>query len=137
MLPRNGGGGPKSGKKLPEETLGACRAPDYTATIARALRQGVGSGGGAAKQLERWTGASNRTVRGWLSGARGPSGEHLVLLARRSDAVLEALMALVFQPGQSGEDVVDTARRLIATALVTLDRREKRDVSGRSRKGSG
>lgn len=137
MLPRNGGGGPKSGKKLPEETLGVCRAPDYTATIARALRQGVGSGGGAAKQLERWTGASNRTVRGWLSGARGPSGEHLVLLARRSDAVLEALMALVFQPGQSGEDVVDTARRLIATALVTLDKREKRDVSGRSRKGSG
>jgi hypothetical protein len=72
-------------------------------------------------------------------GGRGSnsSGEHLVLLARRSDAVLEALMALVFQPGQSGEDVVDTARRLIATALVTLDRREKRDVSGRSRKGSG
>ena len=95
------------------------------------------NGGGAAKQLERWTGASNRTVRGWLSGVRGPSGEHLVLLARRSDAVLEALMALVFQPAESGEDVVDTARRLIATALVTLDRREKRDVSGRSRKGSG
>ncbi len=137
MLPRNGGGGPKSGKKLPEETLGACRAPDYTATIARALRQGVGRGGGAAKQLERWTGASNRTVRGWLSGARGPSGEHLVLLARRSDAVLEALLALVFQSSESGEDVVDTARRLIATALMALDRRQRPAASERSRKRSG
>lgn len=136
MLPMNRVGGPKSGKKLPEEMLGACRAPDYTATIARALRQGVGSGGGAAKQLERWTGASNRTVRGWLSGARGPSGEHLVLLARRSDAVLEALLALVFLPRESGEEAVDIARRSIATALMTLERREKRNGLGRSRKGS-
>ena len=136
MLPINRVGGPKSGKKLPEEMLGACRVQDYTATIARALRQGVGSGGSGAKQLERWTGASNRTVRGWLSGARGPSGEHLVLLARRSDAVLEALFALVFPPGEGGEELVDTARRLIAAALMTLDRREKRDGAGRSRKGS-
>lgn len=136
MLPMNRVGGPKSGKKLPEEMLGASRAPNYTATIARALRQGVGSGGGAAKQLERWTGASNRTVRGWLSGARGPSGEHLVLLARRSDTVLEAVLELVFPPGEGRLDVVDTARRLIAAALMTLDRREKREGVGRSHKGS-
>jgi hypothetical protein len=137
MLPRKGGSGPKSGKKLPEEALGACRAPDYTATIARALRQGVGSGGGAAKQLERWTGASNRTVRGWLSGARGPSGEHLVLLARESDAMLEALLALIFRSDANGEEALYTVRRLIATALAALDRREKAEVRERRRKRRG
>jgi len=30
----------------------------------------------------------------WFAGARGPSSEHLVSLARHSDAVLIALLAL-------------------------------------------
>lgn len=128
MLPRKDGRSTKSGKKLPKEAPGAWHAPDYTATIARALRQGVGTGGGGAKQLERWTGASNRTVRGWLSGARGPSGEHLIILARQSDTVLEALLTLIFPSSESGAGSLDAVRRLIATALVTLDRGEKPDI---------
>jgi hypothetical protein len=42
----------------------------------------------------RWTGASERTVKGWLSGANGPCGEHLVELMAKSDEVWDALRGL-------------------------------------------
>ena len=42
----------------------------------------------------RWTGASERTVKYWFAGERGPSGEHLILLARHSDAIVLVLLAL-------------------------------------------
>jgi hypothetical protein len=42
----------------------------------------------------RRTGASERTVKYWLAGERGPSGDHLIALARHSDAVLFMLLAL-------------------------------------------
>jgi len=42
----------------------------------------------------RWTGASERTVKYWLAGERGPSGDHLIALVRHSDAVLFMLLAL-------------------------------------------
>lgn len=48
----------------------------------------------ANKLAMRWTGASERTVKYWFSGERGPSGDHLVALARHSDAVLYVVLAL-------------------------------------------
>jgi len=42
----------------------------------------------------RWAGASERTVKYWFSGERGPSGDHLIALARHSDAVLYVVLAL-------------------------------------------
>ena len=42
----------------------------------------------------RWTGASERTVKYWLSGERGPSGEHLIGLAQHSDTVLLTILAM-------------------------------------------
>ena len=51
-------------------------------------------GMGPIKMAMRWTGASERTVKYWLAGERGPSGDHLIALARHSDAVLFVLLAL-------------------------------------------
>jgi len=42
----------------------------------------------------RWTGACDRTARNWMSGTGGPSGYHLLCLARESDAVLEVILAM-------------------------------------------
>jgi hypothetical protein len=42
----------------------------------------------------RWTGASERTVKYWLSAERRPSGEHLIALARLSGAVFRVVLAL-------------------------------------------
>lgn len=62
--------------------------------MAMALQAELGSAHRAIKSAMRWTSASERTVKYWFAGERGPSGEHLVSLARNSDAVLIALLAL-------------------------------------------
>lgn len=66
----------------------------YRKAIADALRREVGPTHQAIKTAMRWTGASERTVKYWLSGERGPSGEHLVALARHSDGVLMEILAM-------------------------------------------
>ena len=66
---------PKSGSKVP----GADRPKEV---------------GGATKTILRWTGASDRTARNSMSGAAGPSGYHLICLARESNAVLAAMLAM-------------------------------------------
>ena len=67
---------------------------DYRAAMAMALHAELGSTHRAIKSAMRWTGASERTVKYWFAGVRGPSGDHLVSLARHSDAVLIALLVL-------------------------------------------
>lgn len=67
---------------------------DYRTAIAMALHVELGSTHRAIKSAMRWTGASERTVKYWFQGERGPSGEHLVSLARHSEAVLIVLLAL-------------------------------------------
>lgn len=67
---------------------------DYRAAMSMALHAELGSTHRAIKSAMRWTGASERTVKYWFAGERGPSGEHLVSLACHSDAVLIALLAL-------------------------------------------
>ena len=83
---------PKSGNKVP----GANRPTEdqYLERIRDALRQELGGHGGATKTIMRWTGASDRTARNWMSGAAGPSGFHLICLARESNAVLSAMLAM-------------------------------------------
>jgi hypothetical protein len=39
-----------------------------------------------------WTGAEERTVKGWLGGANGPTGEHLEGLLRSSEVVYTKVM---------------------------------------------
>jgi hypothetical protein len=60
---------------------------DFSGLIATALRNDLGSTHQAIKTIMRWTGASERTAKNWLMGVNGPSGEHLVRLARHSDEV--------------------------------------------------
>ncbi len=62
--------------------------------MAMALHEELGSTSRSIKMAMRWTGASERTVKYWLAGERGPSGDHLIALARHSDAVQFVLLAL-------------------------------------------
>ena len=66
----------------------------YGKAIADALRRELGPTHQAIKTVMRWTGASERTAKYWLSGERGPSGEHLIRLAQHSDAVLITTLAM-------------------------------------------
>ena len=66
----------------------------YRKAIADALRRELGPTHQAIKTVMRWTGASERTAKYWLSGERGPSGEHLIRLAQLSDAVLITILTM-------------------------------------------
>lgn len=66
----------------------------YRKAVAAALRAELGPTHQAIKTAMRWTGASERTAKYWLSGERGPGGEHLILLTQHSDAVLMAILTM-------------------------------------------
>lgn len=72
--------------QLRPETVG------YRGTLAMALRLELGSTHRAIKTAMRWTGASERTVEYWFAEERGPSGEHLIRLARHSDRVFRMVL---------------------------------------------
>jgi hypothetical protein len=81
---------PKKGIVFPNnENLGP-----YPRAIAYALKCELGSTHQAVKIIRKWTGAGERTVKNWLAGISGPSGQHLVDLIRNSDDVLQVLLIM-------------------------------------------
>ena len=92
----------------------------YSLAIAAALRKDLRNTRGATKIVMQWTGARERTAKNWLSGVKGPSGEHLVGLVRNSDAVLLGLLELsgrtIDHPAQ-----VAVARAKLREAMEALD----------------
>src|SRR5271170_7289190 len=94
---------PKKGIVFPNgENLGS-----YPQAVAYALKCELGSTHQAIKIIRRWTGAGERTVKNWLAGTSGPSGQHLVDLIRNSNDVLTVLLIL------AGRRQVVAVQRLI------------------------
>jgi hypothetical protein len=88
----------------------------YPAAIAYALRNQLGTTHQATKIVMGWTGAGERTVKNWLAGISGPSGQHLVSLIRHSDDVLEALLILAArQQIMAAQKLVDMRNKLAKT----------------------
>src|ERR1700730_13096607 len=88
----------------------------YPATIPYALKNQLGTTHQAAKIIMRWTGARERTVKNWLAGISGPSGQHLVDLLRHSDDVLEVLLNLAGrQHIVAAPNLVDVRNKLAET----------------------
>ena len=85
---------PKKGIVLPNRNHAESAELSYAAAVAAALRADLGVTHQATKTVMQWTGAGERTVKNWLGGHSGPSGQHLVSLLRHSDPVLEALLRL-------------------------------------------
>jgi hypothetical protein len=107
---------PKMGKELPKSI-----SDQYADTISAALRIELGASHQAVKRLMRWTGASERTAKNWLSGTCGPSGVHLVSLMNRSDNVVDCVLALAGRrPALRMEQIVRT-REGLALILDQID----------------
>lgn len=85
---------PKKGKELHPSARRPRRHSAYAPAIARALGAELRGRGTSIKTVMKWTGASERAVKGWLSGTSGPSGDHLIDLLRRSDSVFQQVLAL-------------------------------------------
>ena len=62
-----------------------------------------------------WTGANEKTVKNWFSGRYGPSGEHLVALARHSDEVLGTFLAM------AGRENLMVVTKLVAAEEAIQD----------------
>ncbi|CAM5772741.1 hypothetical protein [Bosea minatitlanensis] len=89
---------PKKGKSFPGNGAngGGSQSSEtrFAVEIAVALKRSLGSTHAAVKTAAAWTGANERTAKNWFSGRYGPSGEHLVALARNSDEVLHAFLSM-------------------------------------------
>lgn len=101
---------PKKGTVLP-----------YPAAIADALQRQLGTTHQAVKIIRRWTGAGERTVKNWLIGVSGPSGQHLVELIRNSDEVLRTLLLLADRPQIAAAKKVFDARNKLAQTVQQID----------------
>lgn len=119
MVSKKGKAFPKIGNGFPD--LHHNDTNSYEMIIAVALRRELGGSRRAIKTLERWTGATPRTARNWLSGSTGPSGEHLMLLLRYSDEVFKAVLTEVNRDRPSAPERVAGARLLLADAISLLN----------------
>ncbi len=71
------------------------RANRFATEIAAALQRASAESGLQIKTVAGWTGANERTVKNWFSGQYGPSGEHLLVLARHSQEVFETMLGIM------------------------------------------
>jgi hypothetical protein len=106
---------PKKGNLLPLAENPLSTAVSYEQVIAKALRRELSGSHKSEKTMMRWTGASGRTVKNWVSGQRGPSGVHLIALMRNSDEVLKAVLNM------AGRRTEGTPENIAAVRIHLLD----------------
>ena len=92
-VPPKGNGLHKKGRELPQRAKREELARRYALVVAEALKEEL-QRGASIKAVMNWTGASERTVKGWLAGSSGPSGEYLLVLLRSSDAIFQRVLVL-------------------------------------------
>lgn len=90
---------PKKGKFFPKEDgykgeVGNQTNGCFIDEIGLALKRSLGDSRAGVKTVAAWTGANEKTVKNWFSGKYGPSGEHLIALARHSDEVLARFLVM-------------------------------------------
>jgi hypothetical protein len=68
-----------------------------------------------------WTGASERTVKSWFGGVSGPTGEHLIALARHSDDVFALIVRLAGRDQVEGRQNLRVVRQHLSDAVTALD----------------
>lgn len=82
-----------SGKEIPIQptTMGAT---DFALAISSALHREFGDTHAAVKTVVALTRANERAVKNWFLAKNGPTGQHLVDLARNSEEVLQLVLTL-------------------------------------------
>ena len=121
---------PKTGSKVPGANVSPTEA-NYLTEIRSALRRELGGTGAATKTIMRWTGASDRTARNWMSGSAGPSGYHLICLARESNAVLSAMLAMSGRAELALSSDIHAVEVALAKAAGALEVLKRQRAAGR------
>jgi hypothetical protein len=117
-VPPKGNGLPKMGKELP---ISPTASSSYALTIAEVLASELKGTRRAIKTVTKWTGASERTVKNWLSGRRGPSGQHLIALLGQSDALLERILVLTGRGSVIELRRLDALKETLVEAIAAIE----------------
>lgn len=118
-VPAKGKTLPKMGKELPMNR----RRPsmNYASVVADALTIELSGSNRAIKTVMRWTGASERTAKGWLAGTNGPSGKHLIALLGNSDTLFGKILKLAGRGSLIEAAHLQVLRNTMAEAVASLD----------------
>ena len=111
----------KKGKSFHRECLGRVSVSEIRQAISSVLAQELGGAGSAAKVVIRWTGASERTAKNWISGAYAPTAEHLIELMRHSDTVLAVVLELAGRGEAMTGDRLKNIRSELLDILSNVD----------------
>jgi len=126
MLPKMGRVLPEMGRVLPMESTGGAD-PSYALEIAVALQKELGQSHRAIKTVMGWTGASERSVKSWISGESGPSGGYLVALIRHSDKVLECVLHMADRHHAIATTKLPDIAKLMYEVLELFERATRED----------
>lgn len=83
---------PKTGRSLPPGSGGDGLPRRYAELVSLALKTELDDSRRTIKTVQRWTNASERTVKNWISGSCGPGGDHLIAMLIHSDTMLHMLL---------------------------------------------
>jgi hypothetical protein len=100
----------------------------FAKEIAAALQRASVGSGLHIKTVAGWTGANERTVKNWFSGQYGPSGEHLLTLARHSHEVLKTILAMMERKDLLvAQEIVEIELRIARLATLVQELKAERD----------
>jgi len=120
MPTKKGTGFRKSGTSFPTSAGNGSEHLSYARMISAALQKELCNERGATKIVMEWTGASDRCVKNWFAGAKGPTGKHLIALARNSDSVFWAILQLCSREPQLSLERRMTIRAKLDEAMELL-----------------
>lgn len=119
-VPSTGEELPKKGKELPSQRSRKELGRSYSKAIGDALKEELACGA-SIKTVMAWTGAGERTVKGWLAGSNGPSGHHLEGLLRSSEAVYREVMLRTGRAPMASRQGLEALRGHVTAFVESLD----------------
>lgn len=93
----------------------------FAAMVSTVLRGALGDRPASVKQVARWTGAGERTVKNWFSGSCAPRGHHFCGLVRHCPEMLEAFLNSAGRADRLAFARIEEARQRLRQALAVLD----------------
>ena len=120
METKEGGTPPETGGKLHHPQNDVDAQPRLVSLLTDALRREARRERGAVKRLMRWSGASERAVKAWLSGESQPRADHLISLMAHSDGICSAVLCAAGRSMTWPPAEVLAVRLLLSEALERL-----------------
>jgi hypothetical protein len=110
----------KKGKKFPKADARSPASP-FVQAISAALAEELKRDGVTIKAVAQWANVNERTVKNWVSGQCGPSGDHLVELVRCSDHLAVAFLRLADRPHVSLLFQLRQVRAILCQTLMAVE----------------